>query len=539
MSTSSTSARRRALTTILAVLCLLATACGGNDDSGGDTASESTEPSSSEEVDPVDAADRDGEFRFAYSTGVNSFDPHKSPTFSGDQLYQRQVYDRLLTLERNDEGEVELAPQLATEYSVAEDGLSLEFTLREDVTFQDDTPFDADVVVANLERAMEDDSTVASLLSSVESVEAVDEYTAVINLSQPDPSVRWLMATNTTGMMASPEAFDQLETDPVGTGPFTLVSAEKEGDVIYERWDDHWDPDAALVQRIVYSTISDQNARYNAVQSGELDAAFISTPLDAEARSLEDDGYHWVQALSPVSVGLMTNTDMEPFDDPEVRKAIYMAIDREEISEELVNGINPPVYQPFAEGFMGHDPDLVDPDVTDVETARQMIEDAGATGASVEMIQPQSQPQDTLAEVMQQVMNDLGLEVELLPISPTEARPQWREGGDQAMVAPIIGQIDPASTLSVSYLSSDNPAEVPQELSDMASQAAELQAGSDEQAEAYQEISRYLVEENPIHIPVFQFSTVILTRPEVVGSDNLMVTGIADLNFRRVGVTES
>lgn len=523
-----------------ALLLVFAGACGGDDDAssttGGSDGSSSTASDGAGGREPTDV-DPDGQLVFGINFGVNSFDPHLT-TFAGDQLWQRQVYDRLLTLGTDDDGKVTLEPQLATDYDVAEDGLSITFTLREGVTFHDGTPFDANAVKANIDRAIGPDSNVASRLASIESVEAMDARTVVFHLSQPDPAVLWLMAVNTPGMMASPAAFEQdLATKPVGTGPYELVSAEKDADVVYERNEDYWDPESAALSRLVIRSIADQNARYNAVRSGEIDAAFLSTPLDAESRALEDEGYHWVQALSPVEVGVLMNPEMAPFDDPRVRKAVYIAVDRAEVAEELTGGISPPVFQPFPEGYLGHDPDLEEPE-HDPEAARALIEEAGATGAKVEIIQATTPPQDQLALVVQQALGEIGLDVELLPVSPTEARPMWAQGGHQAFVTPVIAQVDPGSTLTATYLGGDNPAAPPQELVQMAQEAAALPAGSDEQDEAYREISRYLVE-NPIHSPIFQYSTVVLARPDVVGAEGMIPTGIADLDFRGVGIAAS
>jgi peptide/nickel transport system substrate-binding protein len=220
-----------------------------------------------------------------------------------------------------------------------------------------------------------------------------------------------------------------------------------------------------------------------------------------------------------------------------VRRAVSMAVNRSELSETILNGIYPPVFQPFAEGFVGHEPDL-DDDPYDVDAARELIADAGADGASVEMIQPTTAPQDAVAQAVQQSLGDIGLDVELVPISPTEARPEWRSGGHHAMVAPLIGQPGPSQTLAVSFLAADNPATPPAELAEMADAAAAEPVDSPEQEQAYQDISAWLVE-NPVHAPLVQFSSVILSRPDVVGSGNMMTTAIAELDFRRVGVAAS
>ena len=565
-------ARRRAVAAVVA-LAFVAVACGDDDDDGDDSsdvtaaaaastaasedtaATEGTEPTASapEGTEPTDTegsattqasddaaadVDREASLTYAYSTGHTSFDPHTTPS-SADQMYMRQVYDTLLTLGRDDAGTVVLVPRLATSYEFAEDGLSIEFTLRDDVTFQDGTPFNAEAVKANIERALGEGSTVASLISAVTAAEVVDEHTVVLRLSRPDASVPWSLATNTTGMMVSPAAFGtDLSTTPVGSGPFQLVSAQRDAEVVFERWDDHWDPDAALVREFTILTIPDGNARYNGVQSGDYDLAFLAAPLDAESQSLEGEGYHWNQAVSPVTVGVGMHTEKAPFDDVRVRQAVSMAVNRTEMSEALLNGINPPAYQPITEGYFGHNPDL-DVDPYDPEAARTLIQEAGAEGAAVEIIQPTTAPQDQIALVVQEALNEIGLQVQLLPISPTDARTVWREGNHQAIVYPIIAQIEPSQTLAISFLSTDNPATPPAELVEMSeAAAATLPFGGPEQEEAYQEISAYLVE-NPIQVPYVNFSTVILARPEIVGSEKTIVTGVADFDIRGVGKSAS
>jgi peptide/nickel transport system substrate-binding protein len=534
MTTGSHSSYFRTVVALVVSLGVLASACGG-DGQGGESAGGSQDESGGQ--DPAEVADRSAELTFAYSTGATSFDPHTTPNFSADQLYLRPVYDRLVTIGSDDDGTPVLEPQLATSWEYSEDQMSVTFTLRDDVTFQDGTPFNADAVKANIERALGPESTVASQIPYVESVEAVDDTTVVFHLAQPDPALPWELANNTTGYMVSPDALDSdLASTPVGSGPFKLVSYQRDGDVVYERWDDYWDRDAALVQDLTITTVTDQNARYNGTRSGQIDATFLATPLDAESESLENEGFHWDHALSPVTVGVLLNSEMPPFDDVRVRQAVSMAVNRAEISETLMNGINPPVYQIFTEGIVGHDPDLNE-EQFDLDAARALVEDAGADGASVEIIQATTAPQDVLAEAVQQALGDIGLDVELVPLSPTEARPEWRTGGYSAFVGPIIGQPAPSQTLDVSFLSADNPATPPADLVDMAREAAAQPVDSDEQQQAYEDIAAWLVE-NPVHVPIVQFSTVILSRPEVVGFENMMTTGIAELDFRNVGVTE-
>jgi ABC-type transport system substrate-binding protein len=520
----------------LALLAALAAGCGG--EGSGDAAGSGGDGGGGEDadVDPAEAADREGELTFAISYGFNSLDPHQ-PVNPGDAIWMRPVYDRLLTLADGPDG-VEVAPQLATSYEFAEDGMSIAFELRDDVTFQDGTPFDGEAVKANVERALGPDSTVASTIASVESVEVVDPTHVVFHLTQPDAALPWTLADATAGMMVSPAAFDSdLRAEPAGSGPYRLVSAARDGEVVYERWDDHWDAEAGLARQVTISTIPDGNARFNGVRSGDYDAAYMSAPHDNDSRSLESEGFHWEQALSPISYGVLMNNTMPPFDDVRVRQAVSLAVDRAAISEELLHGLVPPSYQAFPEGYLGHDPELED-DPYDVDAARDLIAEAGAEGARVEIIQAMTSPQDQLAQVVQQALGDIGLEVELAPLSPTEANPTWRQGGHHGYVGTIISYAEPSQTLVRNYLGDDNPGEKPAELVELADAASVLPAGGAEREEAYQEIAAWMVE-NPVHVPLVQFSTVVLARPEVVGSSNLVVQDIGKLDLRGVGVSGS
>jgi ABC-type transport system substrate-binding protein len=258
----------------------------------------------------------------------------------------------------------------------------------------------------------------------------------------------------------------------------------------------------------------------------------MSSPLDAESESLTEEGFHWQQAFSPVAWSLLLNIEREPFDDVRVRRAVSMAIDRHGIAETILSGLNPVAYQQFQEGYLGHDPAL-DVDPYDPDAARALIEEAGATGATVQVIQNQTPPGNSLAQVIQQELGDIGLSVELVPLGASEATPAWREGTYAASVGNNAGQAEPSLSLKIGYLGAGYPADPPAELVQMADAALAVPVDSPEQEAAYQAISAYLVE-NPILVPIAQFTTVHLCRPNVVGCDTLPELG--QLDFRRVAI---
>src|SRR5262249_29944464 len=159
--------------------------------------------------------------------------------------------------------------------------------------------------------------------------------------------------------MISPAAFNtDLAIKPAGSGPFTLVSAQKDAAVVYKRWDGYWNKDAALVQQLNVSTVPDPNARFNGLRSGAYDAALISAPQDLQAKAMEGEGFHTALAVEPNCNCVQLNWLKPPFDDNRVRRAVSMAINRQEISKTLLEGLGPPFYQTFPRGFLGYDESL-------------------------------------------------------------------------------------------------------------------------------------------------------------------------------------
>ncbi|MGH2488745.1 MAG: ABC transporter substrate-binding protein [Candidatus Limnocylindria bacterium] len=513
----------------MAVLGAVSASCGG-DDSGGGSSTESTSESS--------AVDRDAEFTFAIHFGFTALDPHRTASVLGDRIWLSPVYDSLLKTVKDADGVPVPGPMLATSYEVGDDGLSISFVLRDDVMFQDGTPFNAEAVQANIARVQDAESSVSSQVASIVSVEVVDDTHVVFHLSQPDPSIPWTMATGTAGLMVSPAAMGtDLAATPVGSGPFKLVSAQKDGDVVYERWDDYWDPDAALVNKLTLTTVTDPNARYNGLRSGTFDAAYVGPPQDLEAQELEADGYHYL-LTSENPLGVFLNGNLPPFDDVDVRRAVSMAIDRQAISEAVLEGLGQPAYQVFNPGYLGHD-DALDVDPYDPDEARRLVQEAGAEGASVKLLQVTGfPPLDAVAEVVQQSLNDIGLDVELAPVSLTENRTAWRSGAYEAFVGGLVVTAEPSQTLALNFTGGDNLAPPPADLVTMADAALVMPAGSDERQQAYQDISGYLVD-NPIHVPVGNLWSVVVSEPDVTGSDQLITLSFTDLDFRGIGKTTS
>lgn len=370
--------------TVVASILLLA-ACGGGDDSGGssgggEAASCGGETTAAEEIGDdtseagEESADRSTILRWG-AMRAETMDPIRGG--ANDYAQLNAVFDTLLTVSPEDGS---LEGRLASEWEADEESVSL--TLRDDVTFQDGTDFDAEAVEVNLDRAMNDpDSTVSGLLDPIDEVEVVDDYQVDLHLAEPLPLTVLQQLTDLPGMMASPEALDEagdsaaFSDAPVGSGMYQV-----EGDwfpresMSVRAWDGYWDEDAQLLGGIDFSDL-DASAAVNALLADDIDVIGIDGFDVSELE--ESSSVELTVGTADLGRGLTINPTMEPFDDPLVRQAISHAINRAAVVEALTDGYGEARCQPFSTDSPAYDPELDDLYPYDPDRARQLLEEAG------------------------------------------------------------------------------------------------------------------------------------------------------------------
>jgi peptide/nickel transport system substrate-binding protein len=320
----------------------------------GTEQTEETEVEAVEEVEEVEAADSgpSGTLRYGNNILLTSYNPwfEQAPAFFA--VYQI-MFEGLLIQDTHGQ----IVPLLATSWQYNDDQTELTLTLREGVVFHDGTPFNAEVAAANLNYIKNDLEfpPAANQLNFLEEIEIVDDFTIVLHLSQPDMALVPNLARN-VGIMISPDYFETARQEPIGTGPWRLITEEStvDGTLIFEAFEEYWDPSVQGVQRIEYVQIPDNNARLNALFSGELD---ISAIQSSQAQSVEDEGL-------AVAYGLSTNFGIQITDlngevipqlaDKEFRCGISQAIDRQAVAEVLFNGLAHAGVQREIEGQYGY-----------------------------------------------------------------------------------------------------------------------------------------------------------------------------------------
>ena len=422
---------------------LLAAACGGSDDDaqgGGDAIGITTAPATTEAAAEFD---ENATFRYAYSVGPTSFDPSKASS-SFDNVALFLTYDRLVHLTP----EAEPVPGLAESWEFSPDGTTLTMKLRQGVTFHDGSPFNAEVAKANLERNKA--GTSRGDLAAVSAFTVADPYTLVLELGAPGGALP-LALSDRAGVMASGAALanPNLDLNPVGAGMYRVVDYQKDARIVYERFDDYWDPDAVENARFELIILPDNVAAFNAVKSGAVDAGLIVPSQRAEAEQL---GFDIVEGLTLSLYHVQLNRSKPFLDNPDVRRALSMATDREALVQGIALGQGAPSVQQFPEGYWAHNPEI-GPDHTpyDPEGAKALLQAAGVPeGQSYEVIVPTTNVYPALAEAVKDMWDDVGVVMNLRPVDPVQTAPIFynQQQGDM-LVSVWGGRADPAQTLTL------------------------------------------------------------------------------------------
>jgi peptide/nickel transport system substrate-binding protein len=400
--------------------------------------------------------------------------------------------------------DLSIEPALAESWDISDDGLTYTFHLRQGVTFHDGTPLTAGDVKFTFERlvAPETASPNASYLVLMESVEAPDDATVVLTLTQPDSS---MLATLTEySLVILSEAFVNANNGDIsqvanGTGPFMFNEYVPNTRVVLDKNPNYWESGLPYVDGLEMIIAPDDTARTSAVVTGTVDLIEYAPLRDIEI--LEQDPSLKLAGDSNTNIRFIAiNTAKEPFNIPEVRQAIAAAIDREAVLGPAVFGHGTPTTVLFPPGYWATlEAEIPAPDV---ERARQLLADAGYPDGFSTTITSWSQYSflSAPAVVIQEQLAQIGIQAELnLVENATMIEQVHAPTRDYDLaVTGTSGYVDPhqlaqdfqtdASTNTANY---SNP-EVDELIN--AGIASTDQA---ERTEIYQEIQRILLEDLP------------------------------------------
>ncbi len=408
---------------LLLSLVLVACASEPTDDGGSnddDADSEETTDNGDEAASEEESSGEGGDLVVANLSDAVSLDPAGSNDVPSSDV-QANIYESLTKQDEN----MEVQPSLAESWELVEDTV-WEFKLQEGVTFHDGSEFNAEVVKANIERILDPEvaSPRAFLYEAVTNIEVVDDYTVRFETEYPFSPLPAHLA-HSGGAMVSLDVIEEdyaameegedpgsvVNENPVGTGYFVFDEWEPGEYIRLVKNEDYWDGSAKL-DSVTFKVVSEDLTRVAELETGD---SHISNPLSPndipQIENGENTHVHTQGSVSLSYIGF--NMAKEPFDNKQVRQAISMAIDKNQIIEGIYDGIGTPAIGPIPPDVFGFD-DSVSGLEYDPEQAQELLAEAGyEDGFSTTLWTNDNRERIDAATNVQQQLSEIGIEVEV------------------------------------------------------------------------------------------------------------------------------
>ena len=378
----------------------------------------------------------------AQSGDVSKFDPHYS-TSSNDVRVSFNLFDNLTS--RHPDGK--LYPGLATEWKL-EGPTTWRFKLRQGVKFHNGDPLTSADVKYSIERTYDPaaKTMVATVFGTIEKVDAPDASTIVITTKKPDPLLAARLGFY--GGQVVPKKYlesvggDAFNAKPVGSGPVRFTSWVKDDRAVLEANPDYWGGKIDM-DRWIMRPIPETAPRIAALLKGEVDA-ITQLPPDQEDRVAANPATRVAGALYAGLYVLAVNSKRPPLDNPLVKQALSLAIDREAIVKELWRGRGVVPNGPIAKGDNHFDAGLP-PLAYNPAEAKARLQKAGYKGEEVfiETTVAYVAQDKAMAEAIAAMWKDVGVNVKVEVIEYSVRAQKNREKSFKG-----VFWSDPTSTLS-------------------------------------------------------------------------------------------
>lgn len=344
----------------------------------------------------------------------------------------RNIFEGLTKEDTSGETDpTKILPSLATEWSVDETGTVWDFTLRDDATFHDGTPFDAEALDKNVRRISDetyefyDEKSAANLsvwFGGLVSGEVVDDTHYRFTFDKPFLGLPRILAQSMATLnIGNPAVWEKYGNDgfadhPDGTGPYTFVSRKTGDRIVLEKNDDYWG-EAPNLDSLTFRIIPNNQTRLAALLSGEVDQISYVQPDDVD--TLEDKGFQVPEGTGASLLYLSFNFRNPEIKDERVRKALIYGLDREKLTAEVYNGYAQPQYSFLPPGNEAYDPKVRDLEY-DPQKAKELLTEAGYTAEKpLKFTIVIDVANQNAAEWLQAQYKEIGVEIEIVSLDRT------------------------------------------------------------------------------------------------------------------------
>ena len=400
------------------------------------------------------------EARRDITIGLQLEPPHLDPTSAAagaiDQVLYANVYEGLTRF--GADGAIN--PALASSWVISADGKTYTFTLNKGVTFHNGDAMTAADVKFSLDRARSEDSTNAqkALYAGIADVKAEGDHTVVITLDAPNGQFLFNLAWG-DAVIVNKNTIDAITTDANGTGPF-MVDRWIKGDRINLVKNPNYWGDAVQLDQATFRFIADPSASFAAMMAGDVDA-FPGYPAPETLIQFEsDDRFRVTSGSTEGETILAINNKAEPFTDLRVRKAVALAINRQDIIDGAMFGFGVPIGTHFAP----HHPDYLDltaQSAHDIAAAKVLLDEAGyAEGFETTLKLPPPSYARRGGEIIAAQLAQVGIRAEIITVEWAQWLEQVFRGKDYGLT--IVSHTEPFDIGIYArpdyYFQYDNPA---------------------------------------------------------------------------------
>ena len=378
----------------------------------------------------------------AVDSSPAGLDPHLVTAFASVVVIGDTIYEGLTSIAED----LSVQPGLASKWDVSADGLSYRFTLEKGVTFHDGSAMTATDVAASLRRVQNKEmaSPLASRISPISEIKIEDETTITLTLDAPFTPILTALA----GIAIVPAEMENdkeaLQQIPVGTGPFKFSQWVPNAAIDLVAFDGYRDQNLPKIDGVKFHIVPEAATRQVGLTSGQYDILPAVDPATAlQLKSMAGVTVHETRDLSYTLIGI--NVTRAPFDNPVVRRALNMAVNRDEIIAAALfgNGVAAGPLSPALQNW-ALDPAQFDCYKGNAEDAAALLAEAGiATPIKADLLVLPRQDIKDIAQIFQQQVAAAGIEITLANKEIGAFVQDWRNSNFDLFASANGGNPDP------------------------------------------------------------------------------------------------